>query len=115
MTWLTFISTGGGHLPFISYNIFDKNGHRYNLTAAVMKNGTGNASVIEQLGPPSFSTSFVLSKSFLCMAASASVTIGMYTSLVSYLKDRKQIKMYGKISKPCPHREITKKMRDFPA
>ncbi|KAA1073318.1 hypothetical protein PGT21_008224 [Puccinia graminis f. sp. tritici] len=105
----------GGHLPFISYNIFDKNGHRYNLTAAVMKNGTGNASVIEQLGPPSFSTSFVLSKSFLCMAASASVTIGMYTSLVSYLKDRKQIKMYGKISKPCPHREITKKMRDFPA
>ncbi|KAI9626384.1 hypothetical protein KEM48_010444 [Puccinia striiformis f. sp. tritici PST-130] len=33
----------GGHLPFISYNLFDKHGHRYNLTAAVMKNGTGNA------------------------------------------------------------------------
>ncbi|PLW54954.1 hypothetical protein PCANC_02698 [Puccinia coronata f. sp. avenae] len=66
----------GGHLPFISYNIFDKDGHRYNLTAAVLKDGTGDAEVIERLGPPSFSTSFVLSKAFLCMAASASITIG---------------------------------------
>ncbi|KAH9450047.1 hypothetical protein MJO28_014302 [Puccinia striiformis f. sp. tritici] len=104
----------GGHLPFISYNIFDKFGNRYNLSAAVMKNGTGNAHVIEELGPPSFSTSFILSKSFLCMAASASVTIGVYNSVVSYREDQKQIKLHGKISKPCPHREITKKMRDLP-
>ncbi|PLW27530.1 hypothetical protein PCASD_16272, partial [Puccinia coronata f. sp. avenae] len=50
----------GGHLPFISYNIFDKDGHRYNLTAAVLKDGTGDAEVIERLGPPSFSTSFAV-------------------------------------------------------
>ncbi|WAR63040.1 hypothetical protein PtB15_18B122 [Puccinia triticina] len=111
----TFNWFNGGHLPFISYSIFDKNGHRYNLTSAVMKNGTGNAAVIEQLGAPSFATTFVLSKAFLCMASSASVTIGGYVSLVSYLENRKQIKLRGKISNPCPHREITKKMRDFPA
>ncbi|PLW08149.1 hypothetical protein PCANC_22630 [Puccinia coronata f. sp. avenae] len=105
----------GGHLPFISYNIFDKDGHRYNLTAAVLKDGTGDAEVIERLGPPSFSTSFVLSKAFLCMAASASITIGGYTSIVSELERRKQIKLHRNIAKPCPHREITKKMRDFPA
>ncbi|PLW16158.1 hypothetical protein PCASD_15866 [Puccinia coronata f. sp. avenae] len=65
----------GGHLPFISYNIFDKDGHRYNLTAAVLKDGTGDAEVIERLGHrPSPLALYYLS--FLCMAASASITIG---------------------------------------
>ncbi|POW14596.1 hypothetical protein PSTT_02762 [Puccinia striiformis] len=104
----------GGHLPFISYNLFDKHGHRYNLTAAVMKNGTGNAKVIEELGVPSFSTSFILARAFLCMAVSASITIGVYTSVVTLMEDRKQTKLHGKILKPCPHREITKNMRDIP-
>lgn len=106
---------GGGGLPFISYNLFDKHLHRYNLTAAVFKNGTGDAAAIEQLGPPHFATTFVLSKAFLCMAASASVTIGVYSSVVTLLEERKQIRLHGKVMKACPHREITKTMPDFPA
>lgn len=104
----------GGHLPFISYTMFDKEGNPYNLTAIVKKDGTGDAEVIERLGPPFFSTGMILAIAFLCMSASASITIGGYTSIISALEDRKQIKLHGKIARPCPHREITKKMRDFP-
>lgn len=94
--------------------MFDKEGNPYNLTAIVKKDGTGDAEVIERLGPPFFSTGMILAIAFLCMSASASITIGGYTSIISALEDRKQIKLHGKIARPCPHREITKKMRDFP-
>jgi len=104
----------GGHLPFVSYTMFDKEGNPYNLTATVKKDGTGDAEVIERLGPPFFSTSMILAIGFMCMASSAAITIGGYTSIVSALENRKQMKLHGKIARPCPHREITRKMRDFP-
>jgi len=105
----------GGHLPFISFTMFDKEGNPYNLTALVKKDGTGDAEVINRFGPPFFPTSMVLAFSFLCMASAASITIGGYTSIVSALENKKQMRLHGKIARPCPHREITKKMREFPA
>lgn len=102
---------GGPPLPFISYDLLDSKGKRYNLTTAIFKNGTENVTSTEILGLPHYATTSVVGKSGISLAVSSAIT----TAIIYNWDDlRNACSNNGGEIAEDPHRKITKKYKQFP-
>ncbi|KAH9816870.1 putative oligopeptide transporter [Melampsora americana] len=103
---------GGAHLPFISYDILDNDGVRYNLTRALFANGTENTVEVENMGLPSYATSIVIGIAGTAFSVSSAIA-----AAISF--NWKELSTIFSSSNPDasqedPHRSITKHYPDFP-
>lgn len=60
--------------PFLSTQLFTHDGELYNRTAIMKEDGTGNWEMIEKLGAPYFSTSYILSNIANSLAVGAAIS-----------------------------------------
>ncbi|KAA1075364.1 hypothetical protein PGT21_034305 [Puccinia graminis f. sp. tritici] len=67
---------GGKHdgFPFLSTQLLTHEGELYNRTAIMKEDGTGNWEMIEKLGAPYFSTSYILANIATSLAVGAAVS-----------------------------------------
>ncbi|WAR54424.1 hypothetical protein PtB15_4B41 [Puccinia triticina] len=67
---------GGKHdgFPFLSTQLLTHDGELYNRTAIMREDGTGNWEMIEKLGAPYFSTSYILANIATSLAVGAAVS-----------------------------------------
>ncbi|EGG05654.1 putative oligopeptide transporter [Melampsora larici-populina 98AG31] len=103
---------GGAHLPFISYDILDDNGARYNLSRALFDNGTENTVEVEKMGLPWYSTAIVIGNAGTAFSVSSAITAAIlfnWTELSAMFSSTNQ-----KALEEDPHRTITKHYSDFP-
>lgn len=64
----------GDGFPFLSSQLFNHDGEVYNRTAILKEDGTGNWEMIEKLGAPYFSTSYILSNIAISLAVGGAVS-----------------------------------------
>lgn len=69
--------TGGGKehgFPFLNSQLLTSEGKRYNQTAIINEDGTGNWDRIEHLGAPYLATSYILASIATNLAVGAAIT-----------------------------------------
>jgi len=103
---------GGPHLPFISYDILDSHGERYNLTTTIFTNGTENFQGVETLGLPWFAVTFIVGKIGVCLAVTSAIT-NVFLYNWPEIKAAFRTEEDGDATED-PHRKITKKYAQFP-
>ncbi|WAQ86087.1 hypothetical protein PtA15_6A717 [Puccinia triticina] len=102
---------GGPPLPFISYDILDSHGKRYNLTTTINRNGTENIQGVEKLGLPYYAISYIVGKVGVSLAVSAAITSAF---LWNWEETKAAFRKGDNHATEDPHRTITKKYREFP-
>lgn len=103
---------GGAHLPFISYDILNDEGVRYNLSRALFDNGTENTIEVEKMGLPSYATAFVIGKAGTAFSVSSAIVAALLFNW-----DRMAATFSSsnpEASREDPHRTITKHYAGFP-
>ncbi|EGG06846.1 putative oligopeptide transporter [Melampsora larici-populina 98AG31] len=103
---------GGAHLPFISYDILNNEGVRYNLSRALFDNGTENTIEVEKMGLPSYATAFVIGKAGTAFSVSSAIVAALLFNW-----DRMAATFSSsnpEMSREDPHRTITKHYAGFP-
>ncbi|KAI7966271.1 hypothetical protein MJO29_002019 [Puccinia striiformis f. sp. tritici] len=102
---------GGPALPFISYDILDSHGKRYNLTTTIHRDGTENVEGVAALGLPYHSPTFIVCQ----VGSSLAVTSAITTAIVCNWEDIKAAFRKGESGETeDPHRTITKNYTQFP-
>jgi len=104
---------GGPHLPFISFDILDSHGKRYNLTTTIFKNGTEDFRGVETLGLPWYAVTFIVGKIGVCLSVTSAVT-NVFLYNWPEIKAAFRTEGDGNATED-PHRKITKKYAQFPS
>ncbi|MBW0491551.1 hypothetical protein O181_031266 [Austropuccinia psidii MF-1] len=101
---------GGGKFPFISFELLDQKGNKYDTKAILNLDGSENIQAVQELGLPRFSTAYIIGKSLMCLATSAAFTKAL-------LENRRQLQalISRKSVETDPHRLICRNYTDFPA
>ncbi|KAI8462073.1 OPT oligopeptide transporter protein-domain-containing protein [Phakopsora pachyrhizi] len=101
----------GKNLPFISFDLLDDTGKKYNLTTAVYPNGTEVVEGVEALGLPRYATTFVLGKAGISLALSSAISGAI---LFNWPVLKAIFQKSDKNELEDPHRTITKNYKEFP-
>ncbi|CAH7684753.1 putative oligopeptide transporter [Phakopsora pachyrhizi] len=101
----------GKNLPFISFDLLDDTGKKYNLTTAVYPNGTEVVEGVEALGLPRYATTFVLGKAGISLALSSAISGAI---LYNWPVLKAIFQKSDKNELEDPHRTITKNYKEFP-
>lgn len=95
--------------PFLSTQLLTHDGELYNRTAIVREDGTGNWEMIERLGAPYFSTSYILANIATSLAVGAAVShclLWGWGSITSMFKrnglDEKEVDMHYVVCRKYP-------------
>ncbi|KAH9816859.1 putative oligopeptide transporter [Melampsora americana] len=103
---------GGAHLPFISHDILNDDGLRYNLSRALFDNGTENRVEVEKMGLPAYSTPTIIGKAGTVFSVSSAIVAAILFNWdrLAASCSRSNLDASGE----CPHRTITKHLPEFP-
>lgn len=99
--------------PFLNSQLLTSDGQRYNQTAIINEDGTGNWAKIEELGAPYFATSYVLSNIATNLAAGGAIThclLWGWGSISSAFMFRREMRSED----VDPHWTICKKYTEVP-
>ncbi|KAA1097772.1 hypothetical protein PGT21_019321 [Puccinia graminis f. sp. tritici] len=102
---------GGPPLPFISYDILDSHGKRYNLTTTIHKNGTENFHGVEALGLPYYAPTYIVGKTGVSLAVTSAITGAL---IWNWEETKAAFRKGDNPGTEDPHRTITKKYAQFP-
>ncbi|KAA1097759.1 hypothetical protein PGT21_019079 [Puccinia graminis f. sp. tritici] len=101
----------GPPLPFISYDILDSHGKRYNMSLAMNKDGTENIKGVETLGLPYYAVTYIVGKTGVSLAVTSAITSAL---LWNWEETKAAFRKTDDPATEDPHRTITKKYAQFP-